>query len=67
MNEKKKYSKIAYHTDEEELFISSAIVDLKQGLTTYVYKERILDRLKEVFKDLEIRKDEFYWAVRRRK
>lgn len=53
-----------YNSDLEEKFISDAIIDLKQGLTTYVYKERVLNKLKQAFNDLEIRKNEFYWSVR---
>ena len=53
-----------YNSDLEEKFISDAILDLKHGLTTYVYKEHILDELKKVFKDLDIKRNEFYWTVR---
>ena len=48
----------------EELFIAEAINDLKKGLTTYVYKEHILNELKKVFNNLDIRRNEFYWTVR---
>ena len=54
-----------YDRDTEEMFLSQATMDLKQGLTTYVYKEHYLEKLKEIFKDLEIRRNSFYWAVRR--
>lgn len=54
-----------YERDTEEMFLSQATMDLKQGLTTYVYKEHYLEKLKEIFKDLEIRRNSFYWAVRR--
>jgi hypothetical protein len=50
--------------DAEERFLSDTILELQRGLTTYVYKEHILDKLKEIFKDLDIRKNEFYWTVR---
>ena len=56
-----------YHKNEEELFIAAAILDLKQGLTTYVYKEHILNELKQIFKDLEITRNDFYWEVTRKK
>ena len=54
-----------YERDTEEMFLSQATMDLKQGLTTYVYKEHYLEKLKEIFKDLEIRRNSFYWSVRR--
>lgn len=60
----KKFTKVAHHKNEEELFISAAILDLQHGKTTYVYKEHILDKLKEIFKDLDIRRNDFYWKVR---
>ena len=50
--------------DAEERFITDAILDLERGQTTYVYKEHILNQLKEIFKDLDIRRNEFYWKVR---
>ena len=53
--------------DAEERFITDAILDLEHGKTTYVYKEHILDKLKEIFKDLDIRKKDFYWIVTRKK
>lgn len=53
-----------YDVDLEELFLSSAILDLEHGETTYVYKQVILDKLKEIFSDLEIRWFDFYWRVR---
>ena len=52
------------HFDAEERFLTDAILDLEHGDTTYVYKEYILDRLKQIFKDLDIRRNEFYWTVR---
>lgn len=56
--------KIVYERNPEELFLSQATTDLKKGLTTYVYKEDILEKLKDIFSNLDIRKSEFYWAVR---
>lgn len=53
-----------YNSDLEEKFIIDAIQDLQKGQTTYVYKERVLNKLKEVFKDLDIRRNDFYWSVR---
>lgn len=50
--------------DADELFLSSAITDLRKGLITYVYKDHILEQLKNIFKDLDIRRNEFYWTVR---
>ena len=50
--------------DAEERFLSDTILELQRGLTTYVYKEHILDKLKEIFKDLDIRRNDFYWTVR---
>ena len=51
----------------EELFMSHAIMDLKRGHITYVYKDYILENLKQIFNNLDIRKNEFYWAVRNKK
>ena len=53
-----------YEKNTEEMFLSDAILDLRHGETTYVYKQCILDELKKVFKDLEIKKFDFYWRVR---
>lgn len=50
--------------DAEERFITDAILDLEHGDTTYVYKEHILDKLKEIFKDLDITRNDFYWKVK---
>lgn len=50
--------------EPEERFLSDATLDLQRGLTTYVYRDYILDKLKEIFKDLDIRRNEFYWTVR---
>ena len=63
-NEKKIRRTTAFHKNEEDLFISDAITDLKRGETTYVYREKQLDKLKEIFKDLDIRRNDFYWTVR---
>lgn len=48
----------------EEKFLADAILDLEHGLTTYVYKEHILNKLKEIFKDLDIKRKDFYWTVK---
>jgi hypothetical protein len=50
--------------DAEERFLSDTILELQRGLTTYVYKEHILDKLKDIFKDLDIARNEFYWTVK---
>ena len=55
---------LIFEKDTYESFLSDAILDLRQGLITYVYKKDILENLKEVFKDLDIRRNEFYWTVR---
>ena len=60
----KRVARDNYKKDLSEEFLSAAILDLQHGLTTYVYKEHILDKLKEIFKDLDIRRNEFYWTVR---
>ena len=52
------------HFEPDERFLSDTILDLQRGLITYVYKEHILNKLKEIFKDLDIRRNEFYWTVR---
>lgn len=56
--------KIALDREPEKLFLSHAIMELKRGLTTYVYREHILNKLKERFSDLEIARKEFYWVVK---
>lgn len=53
-----------YEKSADERFLSDAILDLQRGETTYVYKENILDKLKEIFSNLDIRRNDFYWAVR---
>ena len=53
-----------YKVDREEQFLSDAILDLRHGETTYVYKEHILEELKKIFNDLEIKWFDFYWRVR---
>lgn len=60
----KKRRTTAFHKNSEELFITDAINDLRKGDTTYIYKEKHLDKLKEVFKDLDIKRNDFYWRVR---
>lgn len=57
-------ARFTYKKNAEEIFLSDAILDLERGLTTYVYREEILDRLKEIFKNLDIKRNEFYWTVR---
>jgi hypothetical protein len=52
------------HFEPEEKFLSDTILDLQRGITTYVYKKNILDKLKEIFKDLDIKRNDFYWTVR---
>lgn len=56
--------RLFYERNPEEMFLSQATMDLKHGLTTYVYRDYILDKLKQIFKDLDIRRNEFYWTVR---
>lgn len=54
----------ANERDAEELFLSHAIMDLKRGHTTYVYRDYILESLKQMFKKLDIKRKDFYWEVR---
>lgn len=54
----------AIERDGEKLFLSHATMDLKRGRTAYVYKEYILNKLKERFSDLEIARKDFYWVVK---
>jgi hypothetical protein len=56
--------KFAYDRNDEERFLSDAILDLQHGRITYVYKENILNILKEMFDNLEITKYDFYWEVK---
>ena len=53
-----------YEKNTEEMFLQDAVLDLRHGETTYVYTKYILDQLKEIFNDLDITRDEFYWRVR---
>ena len=53
-----------HEKDGDKLFLLDAIQDLKHGLTTYVYKEHILDKLKQIFNNLDIRRNDFYWTVK---
>ena len=53
-----------YEKSTDERFLSDAILDLRRGEITYVYKDFILDELKHIFSDLDIRKNDFYWTVR---
>lgn len=48
----------------DELFLTHATTDLKKGLTTYVYKKPILEQLKVIFDDLDIKRKDFYWTVK---
>jgi hypothetical protein len=50
--------------EPDERFLSDAIQDLKKGLTTYVYKKPILEQLKVIFDDLDIKRNDFYWTVK---
>ena len=50
--------------DGDKRFLLDTIQDLKKGLTTYVYKKPILDKLKDVFNDLDIKRNDFYWIVK---
>lgn len=59
--------KTHYNTQErnsEELFMSQAIKDLKQGLYVYVYRDYILSSLMLMFKNLEVKRYDFYWEVK---
>ena len=60
----KKVARENYKNDLSDEFLSDAIRDLQKGLTTYVYKEHILNELKKVFSNLDIKRNEFYWTVR---
>jgi hypothetical protein len=60
----KKVARESYKNDLSDEFLSDAKRDLKQGLTTYVYKEHILNKLKDVFNDLDIKRNDFYWTVK---
>lgn len=54
----------AHERDAEELFMSHAVMDLKRGEIIYVYRDYILENLKQMFNNLDIRRNEFYWTVR---
>ena len=53
-----------YIWDAESNCLSDAISELRQGRTAYIYNPRILDKLKQKFKDLNVTKREFYWSVK---
>lgn len=59
-----KIGRDTYLLDAEEEFLQDAILDLRHGETIYVYTKYILEELKKVFNDLEIRRFEFYWRIR---
>ena len=54
----------AHERDAEELFLSHAVMDLKRDYTTYVYRDYILESLKQMFNNLDIKRNDFYWSVR---
>ena len=53
----------AQERNSEELFLSQAVKDLKQGLTVYVYRDYILSNLMLMFKNLDVKRYAFYWEV----
>lgn len=53
----------AQERNSEELFLSQAVKDLKQGLTVYVYRDYILSNLMLMFKNLDVKRYDFYWEV----
>ena len=64
VSEKRKRRTVTFYKNAEELFLLDAINDLKHGNTTYIYNEKHLEKLKAIFKDLDIKRNGFYWAVR---
>ena len=54
----------AQERNGEEIFMSQAIKDLRQGLSVYVYRDYILSNLMLMFKNLEIKRYGFYWEVK---
>lgn len=61
---KTKITRDNYGADLEEQFLASSIADLNRGNIIYVYKNSILEKLKQLFNNLEITKKEFYWRVK---
>ena len=53
-----------YNPDLENEFLKDAVLDLKHGETTYIYNQKILNKVIELFNDLEVVKKEFYWKVK---
>ena len=53
----------AQERNSEELFLSHAVMDLKRGHTIYVYRDYILESLKQIFNNLDIKRNDFYWEV----
>lgn len=56
-----------YVLDDERNFMNQVMLDMKKGITTYVYNPKIIEKLKEIFDDLEVERVEFYWIVKSKK
>lgn len=54
--------------DEEEMMFRDVINQLTKEKTTtaYVYNKNIIEKLKESIPNLEIKKKDFYWEIRRK-
>lgn len=57
--------RIRNEIEPNEKFYRDAISDLKKHKRVYVYKEEVLEKIKEKYDDLNIRKWDFYWEVTR--
>lgn len=54
--------------DEEEMMFRDVINQLttEKTSTAYVYNKNIIEKLKESIPNLEIKKKDFYWEIRRK-
>lgn len=57
---------VLYRVDGYDTCLRDAAKDLRHHRRTFVYKEEIVEELKKKFKDLEVRKEDFYWVLKRK-
>ena len=50
--------------NEEERHYRDVVLQIRQGIhKIYVYNKKIIDRIEKQFKNIEIKKKDFYWEV----
>lgn len=53
-----------YSYDDEDKFYRDVLIQIKQGVhVIYIYNKNIVQKIKEEFPDLTIKKRDFYWEV----